>query len=260
MHRGAIFVRTPMNRFRSCGRNTSWSRACLSGGLAGRLGRRTAGLGSAFPLFVSSARGDCGAACSAHARQSGESRGRPRSERRTVTAEHPGWRRLGTVLVDAGLLRDEELAQVLAEQERTGELLGTILVTRGLVSAAAIANALAEQYGGILRSEHGFGTGLPATPERGLPDAAEPVPEPPVTPTTGQPALATPAAATHAGPGHLLFVPTSQGYLLLSRSGAAPDPGQTLELPGITGTLAVVKTASSPLPSDPRRCAYLEIL
>lgn len=184
-----------------------------------------------------------------------------------MTAEHFGWRRLGTVLVEAGLLRDEDLTSALTEQDRTGDLLGVILVKRGLVSAAAIANALAEQHGGILRSEHGFGTGLHAAVESGAPDEASEVIEPPVSATESPPAStpddgAVPVLDEAAQPDleYLLFVPTSQGYLLLERSGTAPSLGQSVEVPETPAPLVVAKIASSPLPSDPRRCAYLQTL
>ena len=79
-----------------------------------------------------------------------------------MDAADPGWRRLGVVLVEAGLVSEHDLVEALAEQERSGQRLGEVLVERGLVSAAAIANALAEQRGGFLKSEYGFGTGLRA--------------------------------------------------------------------------------------------------
>ena len=162
-----------------------------------------------------------------------------------MTAEG-GWRRLGAVLVDAGLLREVDLAEALAEKERSGDLLGTILVRRGLVSGPAVANALAEQHGGYLKSEHGFGTGLQDTD-----DTSDPGP-PPVSVS----ALAeqeTPPAT------HLLFVPTAQGYLLLQREGVVPEIGDQLELTEPESMrLVVVKVASSPLPADSRACAYLQ--
>jgi hypothetical protein len=77
-----------------------------------------------------------------------------------MNAADPGWRQLGAVLLEAGLLSEHDLAAALAEQQRSGRRLGEILVTRGLVSKAALANALAEQHGGLLRTEHGFATGL----------------------------------------------------------------------------------------------------
>ena len=61
--------------------------------------------------------------------------------------------------------------------------------------------------------------------------------------------------------GHLLFVPTYQGYLLLQRSGSAPTLGEVLELPDTPGVrLVVAKLALSPLPQDKRVCAYLDNL
>ncbi len=76
------------------------------------------------------------------------------------------WRPLGSLLVEKGLLTEEELAEALAEQPRTGRRLGEILVERGYVSSPAVARALAEQYGAELEVEQGFGTGLRAEIER----------------------------------------------------------------------------------------------
>ena len=238
-----------------------------------------------------------------------------------MDAADPGWRRLGAVLVEAGLVSEDDLVEALAEQERSGQRLGEVLVERGLVSAAAIANALAEQRGGFLKSEYGFGTGLRAlmgqasVPES---DAVQPeVPplsltqppelvqedtpavavdsgaeaerlevEPGAAPeesrrsvpwTAGAPPAAAPQASSseeqrrergleaqrqpHPDLGHLLFVPTYQGYLLLQRSGSAPALGEVLELPDTPGArLIVAKLALSPLPQDRRVCAYLNNL
>jgi hypothetical protein len=171
-----------------------------------------------------------------------------------MTAESHSWRRLGAVLVEAGLLSDGDLADALDEQERSGELLGNILVARGLVSGAAVANALAEQYGGVLRSEHGIGTGLRESPTQ---DDSEPE-APPVSPT--EPSTQALDAETDDG-AHLVFVPTPNEYLLLQRLGPVPSSGDRLEVPEAQGRqLVVSKVASSPLPGDERRCAYLQEL
>lgn len=55
--------------------------------------------------------------------------------------------------------------------------------------------------------------------------------------------------------GHLLFVWTPAGYELREREGDAPDLGAEIEEDGHTYTVS--KVASSPLPGDSRRCAYL---
>jgi hypothetical protein len=213
-------------------------------------------------------------------------------------AAHPGWRRLGAVLVEAGLLSEHDLTETLADQERSGRRLGEILVARGLVSAAAVANALAEQHGSFLKTEHGFGTGLraliggsdawesaspaPDPPpvsrivprqqfelyDRQDPPPAEPSPVPPLEAAVPDGSSdESPARAWEAEqqrettPGHLLFVPTPHGYLLLQRDGDAPAIGETLELPGICdGGLTVAKLSPSPLPHDRRPCAYLHAL
>jgi len=237
-----------------------------------------------------------------------------------MDAADPGWRRLGALLVEAGLVSEHDLVEALAEQERSGQRLGEVLVARGLVSAAALANALAEQRGSFFKTEYGFGTGLRALMGRSsVPDSgATPPKAPPLSPTQpperavgDTPAVAVdstasakrveaeptvfeepersvawpaaappPAAAAQASwskqrregspeaqgqprpdLGHLLFVPTYQGYLLLQRSGSAPALGEVLELPDTPGVrLVVAKLALSPLPRDKRVCAYLDNL
>lgn len=82
---------------------------------------------------------------------------------------------LGRVLVDCGLLTEEQVADALEEQRRSGRKLGEILVASGVVSGPAIANALAEQRGTVVKTEYGFGTGL--TPRRRSVEAA-PAPPP----------------------------------------------------------------------------------
>jgi len=67
---------------------------------------------------------------------------------------------LGRILIAAGLLSEEQLAQALEEQAQTGRRLGEIIVQRGFVSGPALANALAEQHGGVLKTEYGFASGL----------------------------------------------------------------------------------------------------
>src|SRR2546423_1459813 len=67
---------------------------------------------------------------------------------------------LGRILIAAGLLSEEQLAQALEEQEQTGRRLGEIIVQRGFISGPALANALAEQHGGVLKTEYGFASGL----------------------------------------------------------------------------------------------------
>ena len=69
-------------------------------------------------------------------------------------------RRLGQVLIEAGLITEDELAEALAEQTHTGRLLGEILIARRLVSSPILAQALAVQAGTELVVEQGFGAGL----------------------------------------------------------------------------------------------------
>jgi hypothetical protein len=57
------------------------------------------------------------------------------------------------------------------------------------------------------------------------------------------------------GPAHLLFVCAPTGYQLVVRSGEPPQPGSVLE--DDQRRFRVTKLAPSPLPDDPRPCAYL---
>ena len=49
---------------------------------------------------------------------------------------------LGTMLVDAGFLTDEELRRILAEQDKAGKKLGELLVDKGKVSTETLARYL----------------------------------------------------------------------------------------------------------------------
>jgi hypothetical protein len=57
------------------------------------------------------------------------------------------------------------------------------------------------------------------------------------------------------GAKHLLFVWKTTGYELRERDGDAPQPGDEVEEED--GRFRVNRVASSPLPGDSRRCAYL---
>ena len=186
-----------------------------------------------------------------------------------MSALEPGWRRLGAVLVEAGLITEDDLIRALAAQAHSGRRLGEILVARGLVSAPAVANALAEQHGSFFKSEHGFGTGLRSSIERDDGPAGE-VSEPEAPPLSDQRATASTDERSESAvesdtrdpeSKHLLFVPTPHGYLLLEESGAPPNVGDVLDLlEGPANRAVVAKVTSSPLPQDRRACAYLQPL
>jgi hypothetical protein len=54
---------------------------------------------------------------------------------------------------------------------------------------------------------------------------------------------------------YLLFVSKPTGYELREREGEPPSVGEEVEEED--GTMRVLKLATSPLPGDARRCAYL---
>ena len=60
------------------------------------------------------------------------------------------------------------------------------------------------------------------------------------------------------GPGgYLLFVWKPSGYELREQQGEVPTLGA--EVQQAEGTLRVVKVGPSPLPGDPRACAYVSL-
>ena len=55
---------------------------------------------------------------------------------------------------------------------------------------------------------------------------------------------------------HLVFLWSASGYGLQEREGEPPEVGSTVEHD--VGRFVVTRVAGSPLPGDPRRCAYLQ--
>jgi hypothetical protein len=83
-----------------------------------------------------------------------------------VEAARIAWRPLGRLLVEQGLLTDDELERALVLQQTTGKRLGETIVELGFVSGPDLSSALATQYGIELTVETGFGTGLRAQIQR----------------------------------------------------------------------------------------------
>ena len=55
------------------------------------------------------------------------------------------WRPLGELIVERGLITQEQLEDALLEQKITRKRLGTILVDRGIVTADQLTNSLVDQ-------------------------------------------------------------------------------------------------------------------
>jgi hypothetical protein len=103
--------------------------------------------------------------------------------------------RLGTLLVERGVVTDEQLAIGLEEQRRTGRPLGDVLIGLGFVSPALVAQSLATQRGGVAKTEYGIAIGA----EAGRP--AAPVREPPVSTTQSRMPDAPLGAGLRLAPG-----------------------------------------------------------
>ena len=55
--------------------------------------------------------------------------------------------------------------------------------------------------------------------------------------------------------GYLLFVPSPRGYRIEERNGPVPERDERVDIDGVA--FLVSRVGASPLPQDPRRCAYL---
>jgi hypothetical protein len=75
-------------------------------------------------------------------------------------------RLLGKMLVELGVLNDDDVEVALRAQLETGEQLGEILVQLGLLCRPELVRTLAYQSGVELEEQRGFGTGLRAEIER----------------------------------------------------------------------------------------------
>ena len=67
---------------------------------------------------------------------------------------------LGLLLIEMGVISEEQLGQALTVQKESGEPLGQVLVGCGYASRLAIQDALARQSGFSFEPERGYGTGL----------------------------------------------------------------------------------------------------
>jgi hypothetical protein len=82
--------------------------------------------------------------------------------------------------------------------------------------------------------------------------------EGPRTSAPAQPWAEPTRRSDHTADRHLLFISSSRGYELVERDGPPPAASGAVTVPERRGRFRVVKLASSPLPNDPRICAYLE--
>jgi hypothetical protein len=146
---------------------------------------------------------------------------------------------LGQIVLQSGMLTEAQLEIALAEHLATGRPLGEVLVGHGWLTEAQVRQLLEEQHGIGAGDEHGA---------RGIDLLRTSVAE-------AEAELAPPEEDA-SGPGHVLFVWSPSGYALLARAGEPPAVGSEVGVSG--GRRVVTKIAPSPLPGDPRPCAYLD--
>ena len=179
-------------------------------------------------------------------------------------------RRLGEILLARGVIDEDQLRVLVAEQERTGRLLGELAVTMGLAHSKDISGALGEQ----MEWSPGVVEPISETPSPEAQPEREPhldlahpgdVRSAPSEQMEWSPVVEqTPEArSTDAQPNvdrHLVLVPTHSGYHLIEREGTAPAVGETVEVPihDRVERYVVVRTTRAPLPASSLRCARLE--
>lgn len=56
-------------------------------------------------------------------------------------------KKLGELLIEAGLITEEQLMQALSLQKRSGKMLGSVLISEGMVTGSILVSVLAEQLG-----------------------------------------------------------------------------------------------------------------
>ena len=142
-----------------------------------------------------------------------------------------------TLVTDADLLAE---STVEGREPKLG-----ILVERGWLTPAQLERLLEHQQAGAPPVADGDSTPVVDVLRTPIAEAAA---EPGATP--GEP------EADESGPGHVLFVWSAAGYALLVRAGEPPPLGSEVSVSG--GRRVVSKIAPSPLPGDPRRCAFLD--
>lgn len=146
---------------------------------------------------------------------------------------------LGQLVLQSGMLSEAQLEIALAEHLATCRPLGEVFVDHGWLTEAQVRQLLEEQHRIAAGDQDGA---------RGI-DLLR-------TSVADAEAELAPPEEDEPGPGHVLFVWSSSGYALLGRAGEPPAVGSEVGVSG--GRRVVTKIGPSPLPGDPRPCAYLD--
>jgi hypothetical protein len=155
----------------------------------------------------------------------------------------------GQLVLQRGLLDEEQLEVALAEHMSSGKMLGEVLVERGWLTQRQIDALLHEQLTAAGGEDGDGARGVELLRVRVAEAEAElDHPAPVEAPGAKEP--------TEPGPGYILFVWSPSGYSLLTRAGEPPPVGSEVGVSG--GRLEIVKIGPSPLPGDRRRCAFLD--
>ena len=105
------------------------------------------------------------------------------------------WRPIGTVLVEAGAIDENQLQAALAEQKVTGKRLGEVLIDSGAITWNALAHAIAAQV-------EALDSGESSEPEAAVEaePAVQPEPKPAPAPVLPAATFATAAPPVMAAP------------------------------------------------------------
>jgi hypothetical protein len=159
---------------------------------------------------------------------------------------------LGRLLIERGLLTQQQLIEGLLEQDRTGDRLGEVLIRLGFVDGPTVAMALATQHGGPLKTEYGFATGF--DPVVSTEPQMEPSPSP--DPAPAQPLSLDLRLADEPGP--IADGSTTQVEPAPPPEDGAVAPEQSAAASQIVPMFAEPDTAQAELDAAHARIADLE--
>jgi hypothetical protein len=139
--------------------------------------------------------------------------------------KHP-WRPLGQMLVERGLIDEQQLETALREHAGSGEPIGSVLVSLDYIPEETLRHVLLEQCGLDMTRQEGFGSGLLGQLERrGVGHRTARESATPVEPAVEKPETAEPA-------------PAREPELLVVAAPAPPDPEPAEEKAAIRETVS----------------------
>jgi hypothetical protein len=131
--------------------------------------------------------------------------------------KHP-WRPLGQMLVERGLIDEQQLEIALREHAGSGDPIGSVLVALEYIPEETLRHVLLEQCGLDMTRQEGFGSGLLGQLERrGVGHRIAREPAPPVEPAAEKTEALEPAPAS---------APEPQPEPVVAAAASKEEPGE----------------------------------